>query len=219
MSESSPVTETPAARFQPSPTRIDQRRRAILNVAGDAFRQDGYAATSMSSIAARLGGSKGTLYNYFRSKEELFVAFMEDVCGEDVIPLFERLPGPDGDLRDGLIDFGCGFFRFIVGEPRVSIYRVIIAEAGRFPELGRIFYESGPRIGEIRLGDYFGGLMDRGVLRRADPTLVGRHFKELCMSGLHQMRLMGVVGELSDGEVAEMVTAGVEAFLRAYAPE
>ena len=107
MSESSAAT---AARFQPSPARIDMRRRAILDVAGDAFRQDGYAATSRSSIAARLGGSKGTLYNYFRSKEELFAAFMEDVCGEDVMPLFDRLPGPDADLREGLI--AKGFDRF-----------------------------------------------------------------------------------------------------------
>jgi TetR/AcrR family transcriptional repressor of mexJK operon len=214
MSESST-----AARFQPSAARSDQRRRAILAVAGEAFRQDGYAATSMSSIAARLGGSKGTLYNYFRSKEELFAAFMQDACAEDVLPLFARLPQGDADLHDGLIAFGCAFFGFITSEPRTSIYRVVIGEAGRFPELGRIFYESGPQVGETRLGDYFEGLMDRGLIRRADRVAIARHFKELCLSGLHQMRLMGVAGELSDAEVRGTVTAGIEAFLRAYAPE
>jgi AcrR family transcriptional regulator len=216
MSESS---SAPVARFQPSPARTDQRRRAILDVAGEAFRQDGYAATSMSSIAARLGGSKGTLYNYFRSKEELFAAFMQDVCGEDVVPLFDRLPGPEAALREGLIDFGCAFFRFIVSEPRISIYRVIIGEAGRFPELGRIFYEAGPQIGELRLSDYFQGLMARGAIRQADRTIIARHFKELCMSGMHQMRLMGVSPDLDDAAVRQSVTAGVEAFLRAYAPD
>lgn len=216
MSESSAAAAT---RFQPSPARTDMRRRAILDVAGEAFRQDGYAATSMSSIAARLGGSKGTLYNYFRSKEELFAAFMEDVCGEDVVPLFNRLPGPDADLREGLIDFGCAFMGFITSEPRVSIYRVIIGEAGRFPELGRIFYEAGPHVGELRLGDYFEGLMERGVIRRADRTAIARHFKELCMSGMHQLRLMGVAPDLDEATTRKTVTAGVEAFLRAYAPE
>lgn len=216
MSDSSAAA---AVRFQPSPARTDMRRRAILDVAGEAFRLDGYAATSMSSIAARLGGSKGTLYNYFRSKEELFAAFMEDVCGEDVVPLFDRLPGPDADLREGLIAFGCAFMGFITSEPRVSIYRVIIGEAGRFPELGRIFYEAGPHIGEQRLGEYFAGLMDRGVLRRADRTTVARHFKELCMSGMHQLRLMGVAPDLDDATMRGTVTAGVEAFLRAYAPD
>lgn len=207
------------ARFQPSPARTDLRRRAILDVAGEAFRQDGYAATSMSSIAARLGGSKGTLYNYFRSKEELFAAFMDDVCGEDVMPLFAQLPGPDADLREGLIAFGVRFYGFITSEPRVSIYRVIIGEAGRFPELGRIFYEAGPHIGEQRLGDYFGGLMARGLIRQADRTVIARHFKELCMSGMHQMRLMGVAPDMDEAAIRASVTAGVEAFLRAYAPE
>lgn len=208
-----------AARFRPSPARTDLRRRAILDVAGEAFRQDGYAATSMSSIAARLGGSKGTLYNYFRSKEELFAAFMQDACGEDIVPLFDRLPGPGGDLREGLIAFGCAFFASITSEPRVSIYRVIIGEAGRFPELGRIFYESGPYIGEMRLGDYFEDLMARDIIRRADRGHVARHFKELCMAGMHQMHLLGVAPDLDEAAVRRTITAGVEAFLRAYAPE
>ncbi|MDQ0466777.1 AcrR family transcriptional regulator [Caulobacter ginsengisoli] len=219
MTESSAATAPASARFQPSAARSDQRRRAILAVAGDAFRQDGYAATSMSSIAARLGGSKGTLYNYFRSKEELFAAFMEDICSEDVLPLFARLPQAGEDLHDGLIEFGCAFFEFITSEPRTSIYRVVIAEAGRFPELGRIFYESGPQIGELRLGDYFEDLMARGVICQTDRTLIARHFKELCLSGMHQMRLMGVVPELDDAAIRKTVAAGVEAFLRAYAPE
>ena len=52
------------------------RRETILEIARDMFFTEGYAAVSMSAIAARLGGSKGTLYNYFASKEELFSAVM-----------------------------------------------------------------------------------------------------------------------------------------------
>ena len=52
-----------------------------MSVAREVFFEHGYSATSMSAIAARLGGSKGTLYNYFRSKEELFEAQLRDVCG------------------------------------------------------------------------------------------------------------------------------------------
>ena len=52
----------------------DARRELILDVAQDVFLEEGFAAASMSTIAARLGGSKGTLYNYFRSKDELFAA-------------------------------------------------------------------------------------------------------------------------------------------------
>src|SRR3954464_10654712 len=57
------------------------RRELILDVASEVFLKEGYAATSMSEIAARLGGSKGTLYNYFKSKEELFEAYVSRNCG------------------------------------------------------------------------------------------------------------------------------------------
>jgi AcrR family transcriptional regulator len=59
-------------------TAKDVRRQAIMQIARDIFLEEGYAAASMSAIAARLGGSKGTLYNYFASKEELFKAVIQD---------------------------------------------------------------------------------------------------------------------------------------------
>ena len=82
--------------------RSDAKRRAIIAVAREAFLARGYAATSMSEIAANLGGSKGTLYNYFRSKEELFGAFMVETCQGPAGEVFGRLPplGESGDIRE-----------------------------------------------------------------------------------------------------------------------
>ncbi|MFT3998253.1 MAG: helix-turn-helix domain-containing protein, partial [Asticcacaulis sp.] len=58
----------------------DTRREAILDVASRIFLEEGFDAASMSAIAARVGGSKGTLYNYFKNKEELFEAFVDRHC-------------------------------------------------------------------------------------------------------------------------------------------
>src|SRR6201986_4175353 len=58
----------------------DARREAILEVAEEVFLEEGFGAASMSTIAARLGGSKGTLYNYFKSKDELFQAYVLRRC-------------------------------------------------------------------------------------------------------------------------------------------
>src|ERR1700743_809975 len=58
----------------------DQRRELILDVAQGVFLEEGFANASMSVMAARLGGSKGTLYNYFKSKDELFNAYVERRC-------------------------------------------------------------------------------------------------------------------------------------------
>src|SRR6202000_3232312 len=60
--------------------RRDLKRETILSIALQVFLEEGYAAASMSTIAARVGGSKGTLYNYFRSKAELFAAVIRDDC-------------------------------------------------------------------------------------------------------------------------------------------
>jgi TetR/AcrR family transcriptional repressor of mexJK operon len=191
-----------------------------LNVARDIFLQEGYAAASMSVIAARLGGSKGTLYNYFRSKEELFAAFMVDVCQGQADALFDHLPpvaGPAG-LRDALIELGVGFFTLVLSEPIVAVHRVVVAESGRFPELGQTFYETGPHKGELRLADYLAGLMDRGLLRRCAPMGAARRFKDLCLSDVYSRRLWGVIGPLSPEQVTVTVSEGIDIFLAAYAP-
>ena len=62
--------------MQLTKTRLDRdaRRELILDVAQEVFLEEGFANASMSTIAARLGGSKGTLYNYFKSKDDLFTA-------------------------------------------------------------------------------------------------------------------------------------------------
>ena len=64
---------------QSIPSRKDRKRAEIVAIAGDLFFKEGYAGTSMSQIAAAVGGSKQTLYNYFQSKEELLFAVVRDV--------------------------------------------------------------------------------------------------------------------------------------------
>src|SRR5690348_9832704 len=142
-----------AADIAPADTsRTDARRRAILDVASEVFLAQGYAATSMSEIAARLGGSKGTLYNYFRSKEELFGAFITEICQGRAAAIFDPVPpiGEGRSVRESLIEFGVSLMTFLWSEQLVALHRLIFAEVGRFPEIGRMFYEAGPRRGEVR---------------------------------------------------------------------
>jgi len=110
----------PADVSRPDLSRGDAKRRAILDVASEVFLAQGYAATSMSEIAATLGGSKGTLYNYFRSKEELFSAFITDTCQGPAMAIFDQLPTADDgkSMRDNLVDFGTDFLSFILS-PRL----------------------------------------------------------------------------------------------------
>jgi AcrR family transcriptional regulator len=195
----------------------DERRETILDVARDCFLVYGYAATSMSAIAARLGGSKGTLYNYFKSKDELFAAMMQRQCGELQETLFD-VSHVSGDPRARLHHYGRSFLELLMTPDALAIHRLVVAESERFPELGRAFYESGPRLVMERIGAYLGELMDRGVLRRADTSIAATHFKDLAMSGVYNMRMWGISTDLSPQAIDEQIDCAVDTFMRAYAP-
>ncbi|MDB5445391.1 MAG: TetR family transcriptional regulator [Phenylobacterium sp.] len=196
--------------------RREDRRDAILDVAQECFVAEGYGATSMSTIAARLGGSKGTLYNYFRSKEELFDAVVRRSCdrlhaGMDSFP-------QDDDVRQRLVGMAQRFLDHLLSPEALAIYRVVVGEGERFPELARVFYEAGPRRGIARGAQDLGGLMQQGVLRQADPVLAANQFKDLALSGVYNLRLWGVIGDLTPAEKRARAEIAADTFLRAYAP-
>ena len=97
--------------------------------------EKGYAATTMSGIAAALGGSKGTLWSYFPSKEELFAAVLDDATTAYRSRLAEILD-PDGDLAGTLRTLGVNLLTKITSPESVALYRLVASEAGRFPEMG-----------------------------------------------------------------------------------
>jgi TetR/AcrR family transcriptional repressor of mexJK operon len=201
----------------PETVRSEVKRRQILGVAREIFLKEGYAAASMSAIAARLGGSKGTLYNYFRSKEELFGAFIEDSCRVQADAVFDHMPPLEPDLRGALVELAHGFLGLILSETIMAVQRVVIGESGRFPEVGRIFYESGPKTGEDRLKAYFADAVARGLLIPASPLEIAKRFKDLVLSDLHLRVLWGVLEPMSEADLKAAAESGVDAFLRVYA--
>ena len=194
------------------------RRRAILDVAREAFLAQGFAATSMSEIATRLGGSKGTLYNYFRSKEELFAAIMIDTCQGPSNAVFDHLPPIGGDLRTSLIQLGVGLLGFILSGPSMAIHRLTVAEADRFPALGRIFYETGPLRGQERLQVYFRTLIEAGQLKPCDAGTAARRFKDLILSDVYSRRLWGVLDPLTPEAIEAHAAESTDIFLAAFGP-
>jgi AcrR family transcriptional regulator len=198
--------------------RREDRRDHILDVAQDCFLAEGYGATSMSTIAARLGGSKGTLYNYFKSKEELFDAFVRRSCARLACKLFDLASDESGDARERLVRLAQGFLTFLLSSDAMAVHRLVVGEGERFPELGRVFYTAGPSVVIGRIAELFAGMMDRGMLRRADPEVAAHQFKDLAISGVYQLRLWGVIGDPAPAEIAVRAETAVDTFLRAYAP-
>jgi len=125
----------PVARWQ---RRKDSRPPEILAAALACFKERGFATTRLEDVAAKAGVTKGTIYLYYPSKEELFKA----VVRGELVPNIERLeaildePGPAAALLERLVMV---WVEHIVPSPISIIPKLVVAEAGNFPELARFY--------------------------------------------------------------------------------
>ncbi len=171
--------------------RRGERRAAILETAGDCFFEHGYAGTTMSAVAARLGGSKGTLWSYFSSKEELFAA-----CIEEKTEVFRAelvvLLNPGAPLRPAIEGF-CRRFMAKIREPRsIALYQLLCGEGTRAPEASRIFYERGPGVVQALLVSFLGSHEEAGRLSGGTPLEMAQVLISLCCGISHQRALLGL---------------------------
>lgn len=197
--------------------RQQMRRETILAIAREMFFTEGYAAVSMSAIAARLGGSKGTLYNYFASKEDLFTAVIA-ANFDRVGALMRNLALESGDVAERLRSFGFEFLKLILSDDYLNIYRLVTAEASRFPEIGAAFQGKGMVAHKQALADFFESQMTAGALRRADPALAARQFLDLCRSDLQRLRTWNVIPPMTDADLHAQADQAADAIMLLYAP-
>ncbi len=196
----------------------DARREAILDVAREVFLEEGYAAASMSTIAARVGGSKATLYNYFRSKEELFEAYVRRHCAWQQEEIF-ALSADDQDISAVLTRVGKSYLRMVMSDYNLRHFRMITAEAERSPEIGQAFYKSGPESGAALLAGFLKDARKAGHLKLEDPLRAAHQFTALCQNRLLKARLCAAAGQPTEAEIAAEVEGAVKLFIAAYAPD
>jgi len=195
-----------------------RRREAILAMAHAMFAESGYGGTTMSDIAQRLGGSKGTLWNYFPSKEQLFVAVV-DRAAETFRARLATALRHDGDHTAALRRFCEQFLATVSAPDGIALHRMAVGECRRFPETGRVFHERAQRRTQSMLADYLGRLQGRGLLRDSPPLEAARHLIALTMSGAYQQVLTGNLRELSADQARNDVAVALRVFLAAYAPD
>ena len=194
--------------------KTEARRRAILEAAKHVFLERGFSGASMAEVAARTGGSKQTIYSYFPSKEELFVAMMLEKGAVMIEPIFEQFENC-ADRARALRDFAAQLIRFLT-DPEVLAFRRIIYAEGARSNLGKLYFENGPKPGWMRIAEDVRRAMDAGQMRRGDPWMAVQHFSALCEAGPVQGLLEGSVEEVTDEELVRATEAAVDVFLRAY---
>ncbi len=198
-----------------SQTIRDQRRDRILQVAREVFFEEGFNAATMSTIAARLGGSKATLYAYFKNKEDLFDAIIEDQCS--VIEKMFMLEEDGVDIRTTLTALGRELVTAMSSDQAVRTIQLIIEESRRNPELARRFDAAGPKVGSERLAAYLAGAHARGEIDAPDSAHAAGVLATLLKGELHFRRMLGLEPEPTPELVEQLVESAVTNFLTAYA--
>jgi AcrR family transcriptional regulator len=206
-----------SAAAEPAPSRRDlrkqTRRSAIVRAARQAFLRDGYAGMSMSGLIATLGGSKATLWSYFPSKEALFAAVLEDAAGAYARDMGEALRLSD-DLRSGLFELCNSLIAKIISPEPLQLTRLVLAESGRSPEVGEIFYAHAVGPMEASVAAYLTRHMDAGRLRDAPPKLAARVLIDLCNGP--QARCLWGAESLDEAQIETEAANIADVFLRAY---
>jgi AcrR family transcriptional regulator len=197
--------------------RTEEKRREIVDVASELFEEHGFERTSMSMISERLGGSKATLYGYFKSKEQLLAAVLLYDVTDQADRLMTEFLSSD-DLRDGLIKLGVAYMTRRLSSVPIANVRMV-ANQPADSTLGKEFFERVLRPAWQRLARRFELMMDKGLLKRADPWVAAMHWKGLNEWDMFEKRLLGAIRGPDPDEINRASTLAADAFLKLYGPE
>ncbi|WGS88622.1 TetR/AcrR family transcriptional regulator [Methylomonas sp. UP202] len=191
------------------------KRQAILDAATRAFTTCGYSGVSMEAIAEAAPVSKPTLYNHFKSKQDLFAAVIECRCEA----LLSTLSSVQTELNDpvaGLSAIANAFIDLAYADEALQLYRLIIAEQQHFPELGELIYHSGPEPVLRQMASYLAELNARGILHIADLETSSRLFLDMLKGDHHFRCLLGLLTGLGDEEKHRLISTVVSFFLKGH---
>jgi AcrR family transcriptional regulator len=195
-------------------TKSEARRQAIIDTARAVFSEQGFAETSMSEIAAKLGGSKATLYNYFSSKEELFVEIIRQFAEAHLHDVFAQLDAR-APLRPTLDHFGVGIITVLCTPDVIATRANLFLERDK-SNIGRLFYERGPLQALTNLSNYCQECTKLGHLRSENSFIMAQHLMALLKSEGEELIFCGIRDSFTTDEIRTMAEHAIDVFLRAY---
>jgi AcrR family transcriptional regulator len=207
---------------KPRPPATDKRSAlralkaaAIVAAARSRFLSAGYDAASLAGIAQAAGVSTRTLYKHYPTKAALFggvaAGYVAELLAGWDVDLDEQL-----DLRSQLETMGRSYAELIVRPEAVALFRIVIAESDRFPDLGRVFREQAEFITVLRFSRWLDAMQASGRLTVPDHGLAASLFFGLMEFHLVRQRLISGLPEDWILSVETIVGEVVETFLRRH---
>ncbi|WP_417275723.1 TetR/AcrR family transcriptional regulator [Celeribacter halophilus] len=193
-----------------------EKRRQILSGAWQVFVDQGFDAATMNGICKAAGVSKGTLYVYFKNKEDLFVALVEDRREAFFAGIVERLEDA-GTIEDHLLAYASGLSMQVNSENVIRAQRIVISVVERMPDLGARFYDAGARYFLGHLAEFLRTETEAGHLAVPDPEFAAAQFIELATAGTWRARIFGRRRtEPSAEEITRTAREAVRMFMATY---
>jgi TetR/AcrR family transcriptional repressor of mexJK operon len=201
--------------------RSERRRQAIIRAAAEVFVRHGYLGATTDEVAARASVSKQTVYKQFQDKQHLFAAVIAEMTVEVVGQLADIAASTLDDAQDvrkALRNLADGWLHGMLQPDVLRLRRLVIAEAERFPEVGRAWFDRGFDRALVILGESLQRLADRGLLRDlGDPTLAADQFAGLVLyRPMNQAMFAGTDAVPPADALGRIADAAVDVFLAAY---
>jgi TetR/AcrR family transcriptional regulator, mexJK operon transcriptional repressor len=199
--------------------RSARKRTAIMEAATTLFLRNGYQGTSMDEIAALAAVSKQTVYKHFADKERLFSDIVLGITerADEFVQVVDLTLRHTGDLEKDLGELARRYLATVMQPQVLQLRRLVIGEAGRFPELARAYYERAQERVLVMLASRLQGLAERGLLRVDDPLVAAKHLAFLILGmPLDRAMFRGDGDQFTAAELDRLADAAVGVFLAAY---
>ncbi len=191
--------------------RGEIRRSEILDAATEIFLENGYGSATIDLVVERAGASKGTVYSFFGGKDGLFAAIVEERV-ERILAAFGDPEVVHSDVRHALAHIAQRYMEVAMAPDAVGIWRLIIAEGTRFPELARTFYQLGPDRTYAHLAGMLSVWRERGLIRLDDPQRAAVQFFDSVGGDLHRRAMAGMLPKNLRNAIQRSIDHAVQIF-------
>ena len=187
----------------------------VLDGARRVFLRDGFDGASVDDIAREAGVSKATLYSYFPDKRFLFTEICNSECRRQTEEA-EAAIDETAPVQEVLTFAATRIAGFLMSDFGRNMFRLVVAEANRFPEIGRAFYQNGPGLIRDRLVHHLRQVADSGMLKIEDFDLAADQFAQLCKAHIHEKLIFGLADDITPADIQRTVQGAVDMFMARY---
>lgn len=188
------------------------RRAAMIAAASELFQDKGFEHTTVTDIVDRSGGSRRTLYEHFGNKDGLLRAIIQDMTDRVWAAVHIDLSGDR--LREAdLFEVGLRLFKSIANPEGIAVYRIVVAEGHRSPEIADMFLRTGPDQVSRKLVAWFERAQENGDFLGRPPEKMAQAFMGIVMGYFHIGHAIGKSPVWMEEDIVEHVRLAVGIFV------